>query len=421
VTQIIDRRLNGKNKSAVNRQRFIERFKAQIRKAASEAIAGRSVTDTTGGEKVNIPARDISEPSFHHGTGGEHAIVHPGNKEFIVGDKVPRPSGGAGGGSGGDPGDSGEGEDDFSFQLSREEFLEFFFEDLELPDLVKTQLTKVAEYQSVRAGFARDGVPSNISVVRSLRGALARRIALGGPRRRRLREVEEELEALRSDVHLNTSRIKLLEDEAKHLRSRIAAIPFIDTVDLRYHNRIKQPRPCTQAVMFCLMDVSGSMDEKRKDIAKRFFILLYLFLKRSYERIEVVFIRHHITAKEVDEDEFFYARETGGTVVSSALKMMSEVIEDRYPSAEWNIYGAQASDGENWNNDSDVCRTLLMEDILPLTQYFAYVEITPDRHQSLWQAYETVAEACPQFAMRKIDGLADIYPVFRNLLKKRHA
>ncbi len=419
MTQIIDRRLNGKNKSAVNRQRFIERFKSQIRKAASEAIAGRSVTDTTHGEKVNIPKRDISEPTFHHGMGGEHQTVHPGNKEFVVGDKVPRPSGGAGSGTGGDPSDTGEGEDAFSFELSREEFLEFFFEDLELPDLVKTQLRKISEYRSVRAGFARDGVPSNISVIRSLRGALARRIALGGSHRKRLHEAEEELEALRSQCYPDAQRIQLLEDEVKHLRSRIAAIPFIDTVDLRYHNRIKQPRPCTQAVMFCLMDVSGSMDEKRKDIAKRFFILLYLFLKRSYERIEVVFIRHHITAKEVDEDEFFYARETGGTVVSSALKLMSKIIADRYPAAEWNIYGAQASDGENWNNDSAICRSLLMEDILPLTQYFAYVEITPDRHQSLWQAYETVTEACPQFAMRKIDGLADIYPVFRNLLKKR--
>lgn len=421
MTQIIDRRLNGKNKSAVNRQRFIERFKAQIRKAASDAIAGRSVTDTTHGEKVNIPARDISEPSFHHGAGGEYEIVHPGNKEFIVGDKVPRPSGGAGSGSGGDPGDAAEGEDEFTFELSREEFLDCFFEDLELPDLVKTQLKKVSEYHSVRAGFARDGVPANISVIRSLRRALARRIALGGSHRRRLREVEEELETLRSDGQPQTYRIRLLEEELKHLRSRIAAIPFIDTVDLRYHNRIMQPRPCTQAVMFCLMDVSGSMDEKRKDIAKRFFILLYLFLKRSYERIEVVFIRHHITAKEVGEDEFFYARETGGTVVSSALKLMYEIIADRYPATEWNIYGAQASDGENWNNDSEMCRAVLMEDILPLTQYFAYVEITPDRHQSLWQAYEAVAESCPNFAMRKIEGLADIYPVFRNLLKKRHA
>ena len=104
--------------------------------------------------------------------------------------------------------------------------------------------------------------------------------------------------------------------------------------------------------MFCLMDVSGSMDEERKDIAKRFFILLYLFLTRNYERIEVVFIRHHTIAKEVDEDEFFHSRESGGTVVSSALKLMQEIIRERYPLTEWNIYAAQASDGDNWDDDS---------------------------------------------------------------------
>ncbi len=171
--------------------------------------------------------------------------------------------------------------------------------------------------------------------------------------------------------------------------------------------------------MFCLMDVSGSMDEERKDIAKRFFILLYLFLTRNYERIEVVFIRHHTIAKEVDEDEFFHSRESGGTVVSSALKLMQEIIRERYPLTEWNIYAAQASDGDNWDDDSTTCRDLLISKILPCLQYFAYVEITPDAHQTLWQEYQRVAEAYGNFAMRQIDAPSDIYPVFRELFRKR--
>ena len=108
-------------------------------------------------------------------------------------------------------------------------------------------------------------------------------------------------------------------------------MPFIDSFDLRYNNHVRIAQPTTQAVMFCLMDISGSMDEQKKNIAKRFFTLLYLFLTRTYEHIDVVFIRHHTVAEEVDEENFFHSRETGGTVVSSALKLMRKVIDARYP------------------------------------------------------------------------------------------
>jgi uncharacterized sporulation protein YeaH/YhbH (DUF444 family) len=422
LTQVIDRRLSGKNKSAVNRQRFIRRFKAQIKRAVADAVAGRSIVDIDNGEKINIPARDMSEPVFQHGRGGRREAVHPGNTDFVTGDRIKRPPDAAGG-QGGGASNSGEGEDDFAFQLSREEFLELFFEDLALPDLVKTQLAKLTDFKSVRAGYTTDGVPTNINVIRSLRGALARRIALRGPHMKRLREVNAELTALQpapdeTQEESEPRRLEL-EEEVRHLKQRIESIPFVDTFDLRYNNRIKQPRPTTQAVMFCLMDVSGSMDEERKDIAKRFFILLYLFLTRNYERIEVVFIRHHTIAKEVDEDEFFHSRESGGTVVSSALKLMQEIIRERYPLTEWNIYAAQASDGDNWDDDSSTCRDLLVSKILPCVQYFAYVEITPDAHQTLWQEYQRVADAYGNFAMRQIDAPSDIYPVFRELFRKR--
>ena len=183
---------------------------------------------------------------------------------------------------------------------------------------------------------------------------------------------------------------------------------------------IKQPTPTTSAVMFCLMDVSGSMTQDIKDLAKRFFILLHLFLKRHYDKTEVVFIRHHTKADEVDEDEFFYSRETGGTVVSSALQKMKEVIEDRYPPDSWNIYAAQASDGENWHDDSPRCRELLEKALLPLTQYYAYVEINSGQDQELWNAYDDLTDAFPDsFAMRKIREAGEIFPVFRDLFEKQ--
>lgn len=418
MTHIIDRRLDGKNKSTVNRQRFIRRFKGQLKKAVADAMAGRSITDMDSGEKVSIPAKDISEPVFGHGPGGRRETIHPGNREFVTGDRIARPRGGSGG-TGRQASNTGEGDDDFVFELSRDEFLDLFFEDLALPNLIKTQLAQIPEYKSVRAGYTSDGVPSNINVVRSLRGALARRKALSAPHSARLRELEQELEALLTMVEEDDPKVLQLREEIEQLRTRIRAIPFIDTFDLRYNNRIRQPQPTTQAVMFCIMDVSGSMDQSRKDLAKRFFTLLYLFLTRNYERIEVVFIRHHTIAKEVDEEEFFYSRETGGTVVSSALDLMADIVRERYPTSSWNIYAAQASDGDNWHDDSPGCQEILLNQLMPCVQYFAYIEITPDRHQSLWEAYLGVQAACPHFAMRQIDGPADIYPVFRDLFKRR--
>ncbi len=425
MSQVVDRRLNGRNKSVVNRQRFIRRFRAQIKEAVTEAIGKRGITDLDRGEKVNIPRRDISEPVFRHGTAGRRQFTQPGNREFVTGDRIARPRGGGGGRGGGEASDSGEGMDDFVFELSREEFLDFFFDDLELPDLVKTQLATISEHKFKRAGYTQDGVPCNINVERSLKGALARRIALRAPHRARLRELSDELEQIDEDAdeteEQRRARRSALEAEGVELRRRIRTIPFIDEFDLRYNHRVRQPQPTAQAVMFCLMDVSGSMDRERKDMAKRFFTLLYLFLNRNYERIEVVFIRHHTIAKEVDEDDFFYSRETGGTVVSSALKMMHDVIVDRYSSAQWNIYAAQASDGDNWHGDSPVCRELLIEKVMPCLQYFAYVEVNADERQRLWQEYERVSERYGNFAMRQIRSPADIYPVFHNLFEKKPA
>ncbi|WP_455204019.1 YeaH/YhbH family protein [Kaarinaea lacus] len=419
MTQVIDRRLSGKNRSAVNRQRFLRRFRDQIKKAVSDAVSHRSITDMDKGEKVNIPTRDTNEPVFSHGPGGRRSIVHPGNTDFVAGDKVPRPQGGGSGSGSGKASNSGEGEDDFVFQLSREEFLEFFFEDLELPDLVKTQLKKVVDYKTIRAGYTTAGIPSNINIIRSMRGALARRMALRAPYTGELREREEELDDLLTAHGESDPKIALLEEDITRLKRKIESIPFIDEFDIRYNNRIKEPVPSSQAVMFCLMDVSGSMNEERKDIAKRFFILLYLFLQRNYESIEVVFIRHHTTAKEVDEEEFFYSRETGGTVVSSALELMHEIIAERYPTSQWNIYAAQASDGDNWEGDSPTCSDMLVNNIMPYLQYYAYVEITAYEHQSLWYEYEKVKEMYPNFAMQEIAGLTSIYPVFRELFSKQ--
>jgi uncharacterized sporulation protein YeaH/YhbH (DUF444 family) len=370
MTHIVDRRLNGKNKSAVNRERFLRRYRHHIKKAVSDAVHRRSITDIERGESISIPSRDIDEPVFHHGQGGHREMVHPGNQEFVTGDRLPKPEGGEGQGQGqGQASPDGEGMDEFAFQITQEEFLNFLFDDLELPNLVRKKLKDTEAFNYVRSGFSTQGVPAKLDVVRSLRGAHARRLGLGGARKKKIRELEAQLAELKSATadldaaFSHKDQVQALEDEIARLKANVKRIPFIDDIDLRYRQHLKQPKPATSAVMFCLMDVSGSMTQMHKDTAKRFFILLYLFLKKNYKKIDVVFIRHHTSAKEVDEEEFFYSRETGGTIVSSALKLMHKIIESRYSPAEWNIYAAQASDGDNWNDDSPVCGKLLTDSI----------------------------------------------------------
>ena len=420
MTYLIDRRLQGKNKSAVNRERFLRRYKSQIKDAVGRAIKGRSITDIENGEKVSIPVKDVNEPSFGHAHGGVWEVVNPGNQEYQKGDLINRPKGGGGSGRGRAGNSDQTTEDDFIFELSREEFMNYFFEDLELPHMIKTQLTATTEFKPQRAGYTVSGTPSNIHVLRSLRGALGRRIAVGGSSRKRLIEAERELEELLvAGAPLDDPRVMELKKLVHHLHTRLLAIPFIDPFDLRYSNRIKVPKPMTQAVMFCIMDVSGSMDEQRKDTAKRFFILLYLFLKRVYDKIEVVFIRHHTAASDVDENEFFHSRESGGTVVSSALHLLNKILDERFGGGSWNAYVAQASDGDNWDNDSVLCRQLLVNTIMPKVQYYTYVEITDGPPQNLWEQYAQVPEYHQHFAMQKIVTPADIYPVFRELFKKQ--
>ena len=423
--QIIDRRLAGKNKSIGNRERFMRRYKDKIKDAVRRAIDGRGIRDLERGEEVRIPKKDLSEPVFHHGQGGQRETVHPGNQDHLRGDRIKRPQGGQGGGSGkGQASDQGDGEDDFTFALSKEEFMQVFFEDLALPNLARTQLAEVPEWKSHRAGFSSDGTPNNLHVVRSLRGAIGRRIAMGSGSRRELAELEAALAIARAAALAGDTtaerEIAPLEAQIVALRARLGRIPYLDPIDLRYRSRVKVAVPTAKAVMFCLMDISGSMDEGRKDLSKRFFILLYLFLTRHYEKIDIVFIRHHTQAQEVDEENFFHARETGGTVVSSALVLMEEVIRARYSPSEWNIYGAQASDGDNWHHDSGRCRELLNDKLLPLVRYFAYVQVA-EEEQNLWDEYAQLLETHKHFAMRKAVEASQIYPVFRDLFKKQGA
>jgi len=425
---IVDRRLNPSGKNLANRQRFMRRAKAQIRKAVHESAGSRSIKDADEGGEVVLPAQGVHEPTFRRGSsGGIRDHLLPGNKEYIAGDTIQRPPSG-GGGSGNEGSPDGEGEDDFRFALSRDEFVDLFLEDLELPDLAKRRVVNAEAPVWHRAGYSVSGSPANLALNRTVRNSLSRRIALRRPKPEELQALRDEIEVLKEDGSNEARRLEL-EEELRRKERRTGLIPYIDPIDVRYKRFDPMPRPVAQAVMFCLMDVSGSMTEHMKDLAKRFYVLLYIFLKRRYKNVDVVFIRHTHQASEVDEDTFFNSPETGGTVVSTALEEMQRVIDERYNPDNWNIYAAQASDGDNTASDNDKTAALLTKEILPSCQYYAYLEVGRDsehfppgfirRDSDLWQTYSSIIRAGAPMAMRKVGHRRDIYPVFRELFAKK--
>ncbi len=420
---IIDRRKNDKGKSTPNRRKFVKRVDQQVRDAVKDIIRDGSVGDIVNSKdkKIKIPGKGLSQPTFRHDTkGGKKEQVHPGNKEFNQGDRIPRPKDGEGGaGRKGSP--DGEGEDEFSFNLTKDEFLDMFFEDLELPDMVKKHIAKVDEWENRRAGFSVDGNPSRVNILQTMKKAKGRRLGLRSKKKQKLTELLLQLSEI-DPIPENKNRILELNDEINALKRKIAAVPFIDDVDLRYNRWEQVPIPTTQAVMFGIMDVSASMGEWEKEMAKRFFMLMLLFLHYNYERVDIVWIRHHTRATEVDEDEFFHSHETGGTLVSSALDLMKDVIAARYPLNQWNIFGCQISDGDNWGTDNIQACDLLRKYILPQSQYFAYVEVDQYRNggeSDLWPHYEKMKGEFKNLEMSMVQDVTEIYPIFRSLFEKR--
>jgi uncharacterized sporulation protein YeaH/YhbH (DUF444 family) len=423
---IIDRRKNDKGKSTDNRRRFVKRVKQQVRDAVKDTIRDGNVGDIINSKdkKVKIPGKGLSQPTFHHDKkGGTKDFVAPGNKKFNQGDRTARPPEGGGGGGGREGTPDGEGEDEFSFHLTKEEFLDLFFEDLELPDMVKRDIAKIDEYENRRAGFSVDGNPARLNILQSMKRAKGRRLGLRSPKKKKLKALLEELAGVEV-IEENMQRIADLNEKINAIKRKIKAVPFLDDMDLRYNRWEKFPIPTTQAVMFGIMDVSASMGEWEKEMAKRFFMLMLLFLHYNYERVDIVWIRHHTRAIEVDENEFFHSHETGGTIVSSALHLMKDVIADRYPVNQWNIFGCQISDGDNWGSDNIEACDIMRKYLLPQSQYFAYVEVDQYRgggESDLWPHYESLKGEFKNMEMAAVRDVTEIYPIFRSLFEKRES
>ncbi|MFD2512550.1 YeaH/YhbH family protein [Pontibacter locisalis] len=417
MSHIIDRRKNDKGKSTGNRQKFLKRVESQIKKAIPDIISQESITDSKSGGSVKVPVRGLDEPNLRHDPrSGKKYIVKPGNDRFNEGDRVPKPKEGGGKGRGRGKGSNSPEvtEDDFTVVLSREEFLKYFFDDLALPNMVKKLMDSTENFEMRRAGYTKDSVPSRLNIKTSYQQSLGRRLALKGVFDKKLQALEEQLAGIKKPAERAA-----LEVEIEKVRRQATTIPFFEDIDLRYNNFERVPIPVTSAVMFCIMDVSASMGMHEKDVAKRFFTLLYIFLTRQYKNVELVFIRHHTEAKEVSEEEFFNSRESGGTVVAPSLKLMDKIRRERYDET-WNVYCCQASDGDVWSKqDAMECKNLLQETILPEIQYMAYIEISNrERESDLWQAYRRISND-DEFSIRHVYEVFEIWPVFQGLFQKR--
>lgn len=399
---IIDRRQTNKNKSVGNRQKFIERNKDRIKESVDRIADSKGITDVLEDRKVTI--NDIDEPNFNFDMStGERDVILPGNKNLKNGDKIYQPpedeseSGGS---------DDGDGLDEFTFTLTKEEFLDLYFSDMELPNFIKENLKGSDNLKWKRTGYSKDGIPARLDLVKTLKQSLARRIA-----------TKKLCEYCRGDTELCWKC-----DGLGYKPSR-----FLDDIDLRYKHFTKQPFPIKQAHVIFLMDVSASMGEYEKEMAKKFFLLLYLFLNKCYTKINVTFISHTQTAKEVTEHEFFYSQESGGTVVSSGLKLANEIIDTRINLSETNVYIAQASDGDNWKGDDEIASELIIE-LLSKTQYFAYIQ-TEESDMRAWKkkwgatdlliTYEKIAESYKNLQARQVTDPSEVYPVLRSLFEKQ--
>jgi len=379
---IIDRRKSGKNKSVGNRQKFIKRYKNRIKHSVDNIASEKGITDVLKDRKIVIGQDEIDEPNFNFDMAtGERDVIFTGNKTLQKGDKIFRPPSSSEEGTAGS--DSGEGLDEFSFTLTKEEFLDLYFSDMALPAFIKESMKGTHKWKMKRSGYSKEGIPPRLDLVKTLKQAMARRIATKSKR-------------------------------------------YLDDIDLRYKHFTRHPFPVKQATMILLMDVSGSMGEFEKMLAKKFFLLLYLFLNKVYKNVELIFISHTQEASEVTEHEFFYGQETGGTIVSSGLQMAKDIIDSRIDLSTTNVYISQASDGDNWGNDDELTASLV-EDLLERVQYFAYIQTeeasrkaVKEKHgvQDIMTLYSELEVKHRNLKARHVCDENEVYPVLRSLFEE---
>lgn len=429
----IDRRKAGRGKSSPNRQKLIRRIKNFIKTSQPQNIGAGGVSGTAAKNTtpVKVTGAALEEPWFAYSQDGDHTMVIIGNDEYDRGDEIRLPEEEESqGGSG--PGDGGE--DEFIVNVARDEFLDLFYEDCELPNLVNEKYTEKLDNKFQQAGFSTNGNPSQLSVIRTYKQSLGRRWALMKPHRDEIEILEAELLALEEQLQKNPSSESIksemlrVQERIKELQDKISFLNSFDKSDLRFRKKEAKPLKTVDAVLIMVMDISGSMDESKKTIARRWFALLYAFIKRRYGNTELVFIAHTDEAFEMNEADFFSTRVNGGTCVSPASKMINQIIKERYDPNQTNIYVSHASDGDNWISDNP----LVVEEMtgaggmMNKLQFFSYVEVggrfnsswSSNADTTLWEAYSLVRDRSKHMSLAIIESADDCYSIFKRVFKK---
>lgn len=427
----VDRRKTGKGKSSGNRQRLLDRIKDTIRSAKPDDIASGGVKGTSPGfsNPVRVARDALHEPTFHYALrSGVNEIIFIGNDQWERGDEwqIQYDEGGGGG-----AGQGGGGEDDFIINISRDEFLNIFFEDCELPDMHETSERVIPETVQKPAGYQKDGTAARLSVIRSYRNSLGRRNALIGRDKTELEELEEELvgleEALATDPPHPPAVMRAGEITVRitELKQKISSVPFFEKFDLRYRRSEKVDIKQADAVLFLLMDISGSMDEDKKTIARKLFSLQYAFIRKRYPQTDVIFIAHTDDAEEMTEEDFFSTRKSGGTTVSSSLVLAHSIIKQRYDPDKTNIYLSYAGDGDNWPMDNQVVLSELEDNgLLSKLRHAVYSQVGVGYSwntgsDSLWNVMSSVSNTTHKLDLLKIRTDDEVFPAFRKVYANR--
>lgn len=445
----IDRRKAGKGKSTHNRQKLIKRIRGFVKTSTPTTIGGSGVStsSTAANNPVKVAGSALEEPWFAYGAGGDSTTVLIGNPHFDRGDEIPMSdededgAGGAGGGSG---------EDDFVVNVASDEFLDMFFEDCELPNLQNEKLTEKLDNKSQHAGYSTTGTPAQLSIIRTYKQSLGRRWALMAPYKEEMEALEAEMAEIYDKIaaipfenrhHMEclqySPRLDEIEARLVELRSKVKMLDGFDKVDLRFRKKEQKPLHTVDAVLVMIMDISGSMDQEKKTIARRWFALLYAFIKRRYGSAELLFIAHTEEAFEMSEGDFFSTRINGGTAVSPALKLANKIIKERFDPTQTNIYVSHASDGDNWAIDNDAVVNEMTGEghLIDKLQYFSYVEVgnvyrgytytsgvgVSSNSTNLWETYAKVQNnaGTDHMSLAVIEKPEDCYQVFKNVFRKK--
>lgn len=331
------------DRSAADRVRHKKKIEKAIKESIKDVVADESIIGQNGKKKIKIPVRGIKEYRFIYGNNDKNSSVGSGGKHKVKrGQKIGKKRAKS---ARGDQAGNTEGEEKYEVEITLEELAEYLFADLELPELEKKQFRHISEDTLRRKGYRFEGIRPRLSKKETLK--------------RKIRRKKRAIAAGTYDPD---------GDER---------FPFHQS-DLKYHYMKPTPKENTSAVIFFLMDVSGSMTKNKKYIARSYFFLLYQFLRHKYENVEVVFISHTTSAKRVSEEQFFKRISIGGTLMSSALELQRDIIEKEYHPSNWNIYTFYAGDGENWFDDNEKAIDLL-NTLKEASQMLVYTEINDRR------------------------------------------